>query len=124
MLKSNSLRAATAAALAFAIVALGAALAIAAPCAERTEFLAYLDDKYEEAPISMGLMADGRVIEVLASEKGTWTIIVTKASGESCGFASGAAWMMKSPPADIGRVRLRRPVRRGQETWNTAIPKF
>ncbi len=37
MLKSNSLRAATAAVLAFALVALGATLAIAAPCAERRD---------------------------------------------------------------------------------------
>ena len=46
----------------------------------------------------MGLMADGRVLEVLASDNGSWTIIVTKATGESCGLASGKAWM-KSPPA-------------------------
>ncbi len=101
MLKSSSLRAATAAVLAFALVTLGATLAIAAPCAERTEFLAYLDDKYEEAPVSMGLMADGRVIEVLASDKGTWTIIVTKASGVSCGLASGGAWMKSPPPKTV-----------------------
>ena len=82
------------------LIALLPALAIAAPCAERAKFLAYFDDKYDEAPVSMGLMADGRVIEVLASEQGSWTIIVTKASGESCGLASGAAWM-KSPPPKI-----------------------
>ena len=46
----------------------------------------------------MGLMTDGRIIEVLASEQGSWTMIVTKPSGESCGLASGDAWM-KSPPA-------------------------
>ncbi len=76
-------------------------LAIAAPCAERNEFLAYFDDKYDEAPVSMGLMADGRVIEVLTSEKGSWTIIVTKASGESCGLASGDAWMKSPPPKTV-----------------------
>ena len=81
------------------LIALLPTLAIAAPCAERTEFLAYFDDKYDEAPVSMGLMTDGRIIEVLASEQGSWTMIVTKPSGESCGLASGDAWM-KSPPAN------------------------
>ena len=76
-------------------------LAIAAPCAERAKFLAYFDDKFDEAPVSMGLTTDGRVIEVLASEKGSWTIIVTKASSESCGLASGDAWMKSPPPKTI-----------------------
>ncbi len=83
------------------LIALMPTLAIAAPCAERNEFLAYFDDKYDEAPVSMGLMSDGRVIEVLASEKGSWTIIVTKPSGESCGLASGNAWMKSPPPKTI-----------------------
>ena len=83
------------------LIALMPTFAIAAPCAERAEFLAYFDDKFAEAPVSMGLMTDGRVIEVLASEKGSWTIIVTKASGESCGLASGEAWMKSPPPKTI-----------------------
>ncbi len=101
MLKSSSLRAATAAVLAFALAALGATLAIAASCAERTEFLAYFNDKHDEAPVSMGLMNDGRVIEVLASEQGSWTIIVTKPSGVSCGVASGDTWMKSPPPKSV-----------------------
>ncbi len=83
------------------LIALLPTLAIAAPCAERAKFLAYFDEKFDEAPVSMGLMTDGRVIEVLASEHGSWTIIVTKASGESCGLASGAAWMKSPPPKTV-----------------------
>jgi len=80
------------------LIALMPTLAIAAPCAERAELLGYFNDKYKEAPVSMGLMADGRILEVLTSENGTWTIIVTKASGVSCGLASGQAWMKRPPP--------------------------
>ena len=83
------------------LIALLPTLAIAAPCAERADFLAVFDDKFDEAPVSMGLMTDGRVLEVLTSEKGTWTIIVTKASGESCGLASGGAWMKSPPPKTV-----------------------
>ncbi|MCH8283900.1 MAG: hypothetical protein IIC20_04910 [Chloroflexi bacterium] len=36
------------------LIALLPALAIAAPCAERAKFLAYFDDKFDEAPVSMG----------------------------------------------------------------------
>ena len=83
------------------LIALMPSFAIAAPCAERAKFLAYFSDKYDEAPVSMGLMADGRIIEVLASEQGSWTIIVTKATGESCGLASGNAWMKSPPPRTV-----------------------
>ena len=67
--------------------------AAAAPCAERDKFVQYFDDKYEEDPKYMGLMADGRIIEILTSKSGSWTIIVTKPNGISCGLASGSAWM-------------------------------
>ncbi len=83
------------------LIALLPTFAIAAPCAERAKFLAYFDEKFDESPVSMGLMTDGRVIEVLTSEQGSWTIIVTKASGESCGLASGDAWMKSPPPKTI-----------------------
>lgn len=73
-----------------------AALAQAVPCAERAKFLTIFAEKYKEVPILIGLAANGNVLEVLASEQGSWTIIVTQPSGESCGWASGTAWM-KSP---------------------------
>ncbi len=79
------------------------ALLVASPataqmvCAERDKFLKRLGNGYAEAPVAMGLTSDGTVLEVLTSTKGTWTIIITKPSGQSCIVASGEAWEQIEP---------------------------
>jgi hypothetical protein len=61
-------------------------------CNKRDEFLSTLQKGYSEAPVAMGLVSNGSVLEVLASENGSWTIIVTLPNGTSCVVASGEAW--------------------------------
>ncbi len=61
-------------------------------CNERGSFVKHLSSKYAEAPVAMGLSAEGSVLEVLASQDGTWTIIVTRPSGVSCVVAYGESW--------------------------------
>ena len=86
--------------LVIASVALLPAVADAAPCAQRDDFLNYFLAKYDESPVSLGLTSDGKVLEILASDKGTWTIIVTVPSGQTCGLATGEAWS-SAPKPDI-----------------------
>ncbi len=62
------------------------------PCANRAEFLNHLSTNYKEAPVAMGLTANGGLLEVVASKDGSWTIIVTMPNGLSCGVASGMSW--------------------------------
>ena len=62
------------------------------PCANRADFLDHLSDNYKEAPVAMGLTANGGLLEVVASADGSWTIIVTMPNGMSCGVASGMSW--------------------------------
>ncbi len=62
------------------------------PCANRADFLNHLSDNYKEAPVAMGLTANGGLLEVVASKDGSWTIIVTTPNGMSCGVASGLSW--------------------------------
>lgn len=62
------------------------------PCASRADFLNHLSTKYREAPVAMGLTANGGLLEVVASKDGSWTIIVTTPNGMSCGVASGLSW--------------------------------
>ena len=62
------------------------------PCANRAEFLNHLSANYKEAPVAMGLTANGGLLEVVASRDGSWTIIVTTPNGMSCGVASGMSW--------------------------------
>ena len=62
------------------------------PCANRSEFLNHLSTNFKEAPVAMGLTANGGLLEVVASKDGSWTIIVTMPNGMSCGVASGMSW--------------------------------
>jgi hypothetical protein len=62
-------------------------------CGARKTVLAYLSTKYEEKPIAMGIAANGSLIEVLSSNKGTtFTIIVTAPDGKTCMVAAGEGW--------------------------------
>lgn len=60
-------------------------------CGSRDAIHAQLERKYGELPVSRALLA-GRVLEVLASRKGTWTMTMTTPAGASCIVATGEAW--------------------------------
>jgi len=61
-------------------------------CGERANFLKHLGQNHKEAPTAMGLTSTGKIIEVLTSEDGSWTIIITDPDGNSCLVAAGEAW--------------------------------
>lgn len=64
-----------------------------ANCAPREIVVERLATTYGESRQSMGLGANNAVVEVFASEiSGSWTIIVTTASGLTCLVASGLAF--------------------------------
>jgi hypothetical protein len=82
------------------------ATAVAAPmaCGPRADLVAPLATKYREAPIAVGLSADGNLVEVLSAADGaTWSILVTAPNGRSCLVAAGEAWQ------EIERVALDGP---------------
>ena len=59
-------------------------------CTERDAALKTLKDKYQEAPVAVGVASDGNLVEVLSNEDGnTWTIMLTKPGGKSCIVAAG-----------------------------------
>ena len=63
-------------------------------CKDRKDALEVLKAKYAEAPVAMGVDANGRLLEVLATADGkTWTIMVTKPGGHSCIVAAGEGWV-------------------------------
>ena len=90
----------------FSVLALGAmvfgASALLAPdtgwsagantCASRDKVVAALSEVYEENPVSIGLTDEGSVIEVMASNNGSFTIVVTHPNGITCPLAAGKAW--------------------------------
>jgi len=61
-------------------------------CGERTEITKSLGMKYREKLVASGLADAGSMIEIFASKKGTWTMIVTSPNGRSCYLASGENW--------------------------------
>lgn len=62
-------------------------------CFEREDALARLQNQYGEDVIARGLTSEGKeMVELLASEDGTWTILVTNTDGQTCMVGSGEAW--------------------------------
>jgi hypothetical protein len=64
-------------------------------CADHNSVKSYLEDKFAEVPVSHGLQADGKLLQVFASEQsGTWSMVATTPNGLSCIVAVGEAWQM------------------------------
>lgn len=95
-------------ALCAALVALvaGTASAQTRNCAAHSAVVERLASGYGESRQSIGMGADGTVVEVFASlETGTWTITVTQAGGPTCLVASGEAYQILAeglPNTDSG----------------------
>lgn len=68
----------------------------AAQCAPRDQVVAGLATGFDEVRRGAGLTAgpDGRaqVLEIYASEAGSWTVVVTLPDGRTCLVASGQGW--------------------------------
>lgn len=70
------------------------------PCGDRDAILDHLRAAYDETPVAIGLDARGRVVEILAAESGSWTMLVTLPNGLSCLAGSGDAFEMIAPSSD------------------------
>lgn len=80
------------------IFALLAGPALAGPqCGNRADISRVLAERYGEAVVGMGLAADGSLVEVYASETGSWTLVVSSAGQPSCLIASGQSWESAAP---------------------------
>ncbi len=67
-------------------------------CAERTTVVAKLEASYGEEFAGGGLQNATHVFEVwFSEEKGTWTILMTRADGMTCIMASGTNWREAMP---------------------------
>ena len=79
--------------LAVALALMPGALHAQVNCAERASVVDKLAVKYGEAFSGGGLQSAESIFEVWHSEeKGTWTILMTRADGVSCIMASGTNW--------------------------------
>ena len=66
-------------------------------CNDRTKFVHALASTHSESPVAMGLAASGSIVEILVSQTGSWTILVTSPNGTSCVVAVGDYWEALKP---------------------------
>ncbi len=65
-------------------------------CGDHTEVTSRLGKTFGESRAGLGLLDDGRMVEIFTSRQGTWSLLVTVPGGVTCLVASGEAW--QSPP--------------------------
>ena len=83
----------TASAVAVTSVTATPADAQSVACGSREEMTERLKRSFGEAQTGLGLVSAERMLEVWSSpETGTWTILMTDPSGQSCLVAAGEAW--------------------------------
>ncbi|MEM9708382.1 MAG: hypothetical protein AAF871_06270 [Pseudomonadota bacterium] len=67
-------------------------------CADRDRVVERLASGYGESFQGGGLQSESKVFEVwFSEEKGTWTILMTRADGTSCVMAAGTNWRAPLP---------------------------
>ena len=78
-----------------AALALSATSANAMPrCEPRDAALSHLEQAYAEQVIGRGLTSGGHaMVEVLVSDAGSWSVVVTDTHGRTCLLATGDDWM-------------------------------
>lgn len=77
------------------LLSLAATAAEPAPgpvCGDHGAIKDALSKSYSEKPVAMGLASNGAVVEIFASQTGTFTIIMTEPTGRSCMLTAGESW--------------------------------
>ncbi len=62
-------------------------------CGDRSIILEDRAKLYSERPQAIALSADGKVIEVLVSPSGSWSIPVNQPNRQTCVVAMGESWL-------------------------------
>lgn len=63
-------------------------------CAFRGAAITQLETKFNERVVGRGLAKRGKeMVELLLSESGSWTVIISDTQGRTCIVASGDSWM-------------------------------
>jgi hypothetical protein len=80
--------------LAIAIISLSGASAEAQmKCDLRDNAISHLAEKFDEHVVGRGLTRGGRsMVEILVSESGSWSALVTDTNGRTCLMATGEDW--------------------------------
>lgn len=63
-------------------------------CGLRNEMGKMLDQRFGEQPQAAGVVGE-RIVELLVSQTGSWTILITSADGRACVVTGGEDWTAK-----------------------------
>jgi len=69
-------------------------------CGQRDAIIEHLEERFDETRVVVALDSRGRLVEILAGESGSWTLLVTTPDGRSCLAGSGTAFSIL--PAEGG----------------------
>lgn len=61
-------------------------------CGPRDKLIERLESQYGETQRAVGLKGTKALFEIWASEKGTWTVLMTRPDGTTCPLAEGTDW--------------------------------
>ena len=75
-----------------ALAALSTPTRAQAPCEQRAKIVSALLQQFEEVPVGAGITPNGQLLELFASPKGSWTMLLSHPSGRSCMIATGEDW--------------------------------
>ncbi len=63
-----------------------------AVCGDHSEILAKLEEVHSEKPRAIAVSADGKLLEVVVSATGSWSILLTHPNRHTCVVATGQDW--------------------------------
>ncbi|MEK9968914.1 MAG: hypothetical protein VW600_07245 [Ferrovibrio sp.] len=116
MRKAISSRAFLFTTLSAAAVSLGVTALIAPPataqqtmlCGLRDDMGKMLDQRFGEQPQAAGVVGD-RIVELLVSQTGSWTILITSTDGRACVVTGGEDWTDQpiTTPSKVKADRVR-----------------
>lgn len=69
----------------------------AAQCGDRAVMVIALYDQLGQTPRAMGLEDRGGMVELFASDAGTWTLIASGPDGMACVVATGVNFRIEKP---------------------------
>ena len=68
-----------------------------AVCGPHGDVVKKLEGDFKEARAGLGLAGNGGLVELFVSEKGGWSVLVTRPNGVTCLVAAGENWEIVKP---------------------------
>ncbi len=82
----------TAAAFLFVAISGSRPASAQAVCGGHSEMLAKLEKFHSEKPRAIAVSSDGKLLEVVVSAAGSWSILLTRPNRRTCVVATGDGW--------------------------------